>query len=144
MLDLYIFKKPGTGGGNDPEDYQMYVLFEEGILLYNNIDRRTEPQVVHDSQNEGLYLSPGLSDCRNGILMVDVVQRLPNNQEEHFIERFKGFERYTQKHALEGPKQMIHFFKDYVIEVKQVTKAAIGPTAVGTTSSQLSIYDFKN
>ena len=45
--------------------------------------------------NEGLSLSPGLSDCRNGILMVDVVQRLPNNQEEHFIERFKGFDKYT-------------------------------------------------
>ena len=42
MLDLYIFKKPGTTTCND-EDYQMYVLFEEGILLYNNIDRRTEP-----------------------------------------------------------------------------------------------------
>ena len=42
MLDLYIFKKPGSSG-TDQEDYQMYVLFEEGILLYNNIDRRTEP-----------------------------------------------------------------------------------------------------
>lgn len=73
----------------------MYVLFEEGILLYNSIDRRTEPQVVHDSLNEGLYLSAGLSDCRNGILMVDVVQKLANNTEEHFIERFKGFDKYT-------------------------------------------------
>jgi len=43
MLDLYIFKKPGTTGSNENEDYQMYVLFEEGILLYNNIERRTEP-----------------------------------------------------------------------------------------------------
>ena len=131
MIDLYIFKKPGSNVGNDPEDYQMYVLFEEGILLYNSIDRRSEPQVVHDSNNEGLYLSPGLglSACRNGILMVDVVQRLPNNQEEHFIERFKGFERYTQKHALEGQKQMIYFFKDYVIEVKSVTKA-LGPQSM--------------
>ena len=73
MLDLYIFKKSGTTGSNENEDYQMYVLFEEGILLYNNIERRAEPQVVHDSSNENLFLSPGLSDCRNGILMVDVV-----------------------------------------------------------------------
>ena len=71
MLDLYIFKKPGVG--NDNDDYQMYVLFEEGILLYSNIDRRCEPHRVHDSVNEGLFLSPGLADCRNGILMVDVV-----------------------------------------------------------------------
>lgn len=42
MLDLYIFKKPGSTTSND-DDYSMYVLFEEGILLYNNIDRRTEP-----------------------------------------------------------------------------------------------------
>lgn len=135
MLDLYIFKKPGSGVGNDQDDYQMYVLFEEGILLYNSIDRRTEPQVVHDSLNEGLYLSAGLSDCRNGILMVDVVQKLANNTEEHFIERFKGFDKYTQKHVLEGQKQMLYFFKDYVVEVKQVTKAALGPGGTGATSS---------
>ena len=45
---------------------------------------------------------------------------------------------------LEGPKQMLYFFKEYVVEVKQVTKAAVGPNAVGAPSSQLSIYDFKN
>ena len=79
----------------------MYVLFEEGILLYNSIERRTEPQVVHDSVTEGLHLSAGLSDCdcKNGILMVDMVH---NNTEEHFIERFKGFDKYNKKHLLEG------------------------------------------
>jgi len=41
MLDLYIFRKPGA---NDVSaDYQMYVLFEEGILLYPNIERKMEP-----------------------------------------------------------------------------------------------------
>lgn len=40
MLDLYIFKKPGTGASADQEDYQMYVLFEEGVLLYNSITER--------------------------------------------------------------------------------------------------------
>ena len=42
---------------------------------------------------------------------------------------------------------MLYFFKDYVVEVKQVTKAAVGPNSAGanaTSSSQLSIYDFKN
>lgn len=38
---------------------------------------------------------------------------------------------------------MIYFFKDYVIEVKSVTKA-LGPQSMASTSSQLSIYDFKN
>lgn len=73
MLDLYIYKKKGKDDSGDHDEYQMYVLFEEGVLLYNSIERRTEPQVVHDSLNEGLYLSAGLSDCRKGILMVDVV-----------------------------------------------------------------------
>ena len=38
---------------------------------------------------------------------------------------------------------MLYFFKDYVIEVKTVTKTA-GPAGQAATSSQLSIYDFKN
>ena len=119
MQDLYIFKKPGSSA-HEQDDYQMYVLFEEGILLYNSIitDKRKEPHRVFDSANEGMFLSPGLSDCRNGILMVDVVNRLANGNEEHYIERFRGFEKYTQKHVLEGQKQMIYFFKEYVIEVK--------------------------
>jgi len=77
MHDLYIFKKPDNVGGND--DYQMYVLFEEGILLYNNITGKTDPHRVYDFAAESLTLSPGLSDCRNGVLMVDVVRNLPNS-----------------------------------------------------------------
>ena len=128
-----------------PGDYRMYVIFEEGILYYSQIDRRIEPVIVHDSRNEGLYITPGLSDCREGMLMVDVVQKLPNNQEEHFIERFMGTDKYMQKHVLEGPKQMIYFFKDYIVEVKEVSKT-VGTGAATSThiQSQLSIYDFKN
>lgn len=47
MVDLYIFKKPG-GLGGEQADYQMYVLFEEGILLFNDISRRLEPSKVYD------------------------------------------------------------------------------------------------
>ena len=39
------------------------------------------------------------------------------------------------KHELEGPKQMIYFFKEYVIEVKQVTKTVVGPQATAATTS---------
>lgn len=85
-----------------------------------------------------------MSDCRNGQLMVDVVHKQANNQEEHFIERFKGLDRITKRRELEGQKQMLYYFKDYVVEVKQVTKTAVGPQATAATSSQLSIYDFKN
>jgi hypothetical protein len=77
MHDLYIFKNPENVSGNG--EYQMYVLFEEGILLYNNIQGRTEvPHMVYDFAAESLSLSPGLSDCRNGILMVDAVRMLNN------------------------------------------------------------------
>lgn len=49
-----------------------------------------------------------------------------------------------QKHELEGEKQMIYFFKEYVVEVKTVTKGMVGPNGTAQTVSQLSIYDFKN
>ena len=32
------------------------------------------------------------------------------------------------KHELEGEKQMIYFFKEYVVEVKSVTKGVVGPS----------------
>lgn len=48
------------------------------------------------------------------------------------------------KHELEGQKERIHFFKDYVVEVKQVNKAIAGPQGTTATTSQISIYDFKN
>ncbi len=79
MHDLYIFKKPDNVSGAD--EYQMYVLFEEGILLYNSITGRTDPNKVlkvYDFASESMSLSQGLADCRNGILMVDVVRTLPN------------------------------------------------------------------
>lgn len=47
MTEMYIFKKPG-GVGGEQADYQMYVLFEEGILLFNDISRRLEPSKVYD------------------------------------------------------------------------------------------------
>ena len=141
MTDLYIFKKPGSVGG-EQADYQMYVLFEEGILLFNDISRRMEPHQVHDFQAEQLLLS-GISDCRNGILMVDVICRRAQSQEEHSIHRFKGHQTYMTKHELEGDKEMIYFFKEYVVEVKTVTKG-IANQPGSQTVSQLSIYDFKN
>mmetsp|Transcript_28932 Transcript_28932/g.35792 ORF Transcript_28932/g.35792 Transcript_28932/m.35792 type:complete len:203 (+) Transcript_28932:934-1542(+) len=76
--------------------------------------------------------------------MVDVIRRLgQQNQEEHSIHRFKGHQTYMTKHELEGDKQMIYFFKEYVVEVKTVTKG-IANQPGSQTVSQLSIYDFKN
>lgn len=67
--------------------------------------------------------------------MVDVVRRLQHNQEEHSIHRFKGHQQYMQKHELEGEKQMIYFFKEYVVEVKSVTKGVVGPNGAAQTVS---------
>ena len=36
---------------------------------------------------------------------------------------------------------MLYFFKEYIVEVKTVSK---GHASSGITQSQLSIYDFKN
>ena len=39
---------------------------------------------------------------------------------------------------------MLKFFHDHVVEVKTVSKAGMAAAGNGATSSQLSIYDFKN
>ena len=49
-----------------------------------------------------------------------------------------------QKQTLEGAKEMLKFFREHVIEVKSVTRAGVSASGSNNTSSQLSIYDFKN
>ena len=39
---------------------------------------------------------------------------------------------------------MLKFFHDHIIEVKTVSKGGMAAAGTGATSSQLSIYDFKN
>lgn len=52
--------------------------------------------------------------------------------EEHFIKRYRMREQIQQQ-ALEGKKDLLRFFKEHVVEVKQVKNG-----------QQLSIYDFNN
>lgn len=40
VIDLYIFKKAGPQMDND--EYSMYVLFENGVILFNGVDRRND------------------------------------------------------------------------------------------------------
>ena len=82
-------------------------------------------------------------DHRNGVLLIDTTQRLPNNQSENYIKRYQGTQ-LLQKQPLEGNKEMLKFFHDHVIEVKTVAKTGIAAASSGQTQSQLSIYDFKN
>ena len=91
VIDLYIFKKHGSQNEHGIDEYSMYVLFENGVILFNGVERRSEHMVVMDSGQEGpTLLTLGCADCdyKNGILMIDARQRLSNNNEEHFIKKF--------------------------------------------------------
>ena len=74
VIDLYIFKKPGSQNEHGVDEYSMFVLFENGVILFNGVERRTDQLVVMDSAQEGpTLLTLGCADCdyKNGILMLD-------------------------------------------------------------------------
>ena len=74
VIDLYIFKKQGAQNEHGIDEYSMYVLFENGVILFNGVERRNEQMVVLDSAQEGptlLTLGCADVDTKNGILMID-------------------------------------------------------------------------
>ena len=74
VIDLYIFKKHGSQNEHGIDEYSMYVLFENGVILFNGVERRSEHMVVMDSGQEGptlLTLGCADTDYKNGILMID-------------------------------------------------------------------------
>ena len=140
VIDLYIFKKQGNQTEHGIDEYNMYVLFENGVILFSGVEKRSEQSVVMDSTSDGpAQLTLGCADCdyKNGVLMIDSKQRMANNNEEHFIKKYQ-MSQQLYKTPLEGVKEKLRFFNDHVVEVKSIAKGS------GSKSSQLSIYDFRN
>lgn len=124
IIELFIFRKPATHKEPISDDYQMYVVFEDGIVLFNGVNRRNDQILVLDSSTEGpIMLFQGCChvDPRQGILLVDVMKRQSNGQTDHFIKRFQG-SHLQHMQALDSQKEYVRFFKDHVVEVKPVTK----------------------
>lgn len=91
VTDIYIYKKNSNQNDYDGDEYCMYVLFKDGIILFNGVERKNDQIIVLDQSKEGpTQLTPLCSDIdhRNGILLIDTSQRLPNNQTENFIKRY--------------------------------------------------------
>ena len=42
VIDLFVSKKSGNQNDHGNEEYQMYVLFENGVILFNGVDRRND------------------------------------------------------------------------------------------------------
>ena len=91
VTDIYIFKRNTHHNEYDSDEYCMYVLFKDGIILFNGVERRNDQVIVLDQTKEGpTTLSQGCSDIdhKHGVLLIDTSQRLPNNQTENFIKRY--------------------------------------------------------
>ena len=48
VTDIFIFKKQGHNNDYDQEEYCMYLVFKDGIILFNGVDRRNDQIVVLD------------------------------------------------------------------------------------------------
>ena len=53
VIDLYIFKKQGNQTEHGIDEYNMYVLFENGVILFSGVEKRSEQSVVMDSTSDG-------------------------------------------------------------------------------------------
>jgi len=102
----------------------MYLIFTNGILLYQGIDKRNEPIVVlDDSSTQGAtFLTRRCFDLdqKKGFLLVDCGQKF-KDREEHYIRKYNMRTQLSQQ-SLEGKKEIVKFFHDHVVEVKSVVK----------------------
>jgi hypothetical protein len=85
-IDLFIFKQRNDGPGT--VKYNMFLLFENGIVLIQDILDRAEQTIVLDDTNTqgGIHLTRDCADMdyEKSILLVDVMQK-SKDREDHFI-----------------------------------------------------------
>ena len=122
-IDLFIFKQKLEG--QQPK-YHMYLLFENGIVLIQDIVDRAELTILLDDtkENQGIYLTPHCADIdyERGVLLVDVGQKT-RDRDEHFVRQYHYLTKppYTlMNRVLEGTKEKMRFFRGHVVEVKTV------------------------
>ena len=117
VIDLFIFKNPNALHGEGK--YSMYIASTNGILLYEGIDKKDSSSiVVQPISNDfiGTTLSLEALDCNSkGQIVFD----LKSQENKHGIKCYlktKNEEKYD--YPLDGPKKMVKFFGNYIIEVK--------------------------
>ena len=48
VTDIFIFKRQAHHNEYDSDEYCMYVLFKDGIILFNGVERRNDQVIVLD------------------------------------------------------------------------------------------------
>lgn len=124
--------------------YHMYLLFENGIVLIQDIVDRADQTILLDDtkENQGIYLTPHCADIDydKGVLLVDVGQKT-RERDEHYIRQYHYLTKppYTlMNRVLEGTKEKLRFFRNHVVEVKTVQKGN------GVKGSELFVQDLQN
>ena len=141
-IDLFIFKQRIEQTG--AIKYHMYLLFENGIVLIQDIENKAEQTILLDDtkENAGIHLTQHCADIdyEKGILLVDIMQRT-KDREEHFIRQYHYLAKppYTvMNRVLEGTKEKLRFFKHHIVEVKTMQKGTSGK------GSELFVQDLLN
>jgi hypothetical protein len=112
VIDLFIFKEAAGS-------YSMYVVSENGILCYENIDRKDRSGIneYYPVSNDPGTLTMGAIDCNaQGQVLFD----FKSSSNQHSIKCFKKKivdEKYC--YTLDGEKKLLKFFNNYVVEVKK-------------------------
>ena len=84
-IDLFIFKHKIESQGTFK--YHMYLLFENGILLIEDIVEQAKQTILLEDtkENAGIHLPYNCADIDydKGVLLVDIMQR-----EEHYVRQY--------------------------------------------------------
>jgi len=111
----------------------MYVVCTNGILIYNDIDKKDKSsmgQLSNEFKNQ--TLQPGTMDCTHfGKIVFDMKSTANESHQLRCYLKTAPEEKYN--FPLDGDKKIIKFFNNFVIEVK---------TEKGLDKVQ--IYDFDN
>jgi|DEB0MinimDraft_12_1074336.scaffolds.fasta_scaffold18582_3 hypothetical protein len=123
VIDVFIFANDNAKFGEG--QYSMYIVCLNGVLLYEGIDKRDSASIKMtplkgDNDNDLLHcqIQAGSIDCNPvGKILFDV--KLMNDQ--YKLKSFlkdKSQAKYDFVQQGKGPKKMLRFFNNYVIEVK--------------------------
>lgn len=78
----------------------MYLLFENGIVLIQDIVDRAEQTIILDDTNMqgGIHLTQHCADIdyERGVLLVDIMQKT-KDREEHFVRQYNTKAPYLVK-----------------------------------------------
>jgi hypothetical protein len=102
VIDLFIFKKVDNIQQQQGE-YCMYLIATQGVLVYRNIEKKDEAQLVIDEQN--LIMTPNCADCdARGLLLLDAAQS-NNYNNNHLLEHKDAQEHFVKRYNM---RQQVH------------------------------------